>query len=47
MLIKAARKVRSSSKLVAAARPGRRWMRVPLFLHIRAVKGVAARQPGA
>jgi len=46
MLIKAARKVRSGSKLVAAALPGRRWMRVPLFLHIRALMGVVARQPG-
>ena len=38
MLIEAVREVRSNNELAAADPSEHRWMRIPLFLHIRAVK---------
>jgi ubiquinone/menaquinone biosynthesis C-methylase UbiE len=38
MLIEAVREVRSNEELAAGDPSERRWMRIPLFLHIRAVK---------
>ena len=38
LLIEAIREVRAPDALVAAAPGQRRWQRIPLFLHMRAVK---------
>ena len=38
LLIEAIREVRAPDELVAAEPDKRRWQRIPLFLHIRAVK---------
>jgi len=41
MLINAVREVGSNDKLATSDPAQHRWMRIPLFLHIRAIKSLA------